>query len=319
MTNKKQKIGLTATVKASKQETKDFITYHYNIGIDYFYIFFDDPYDQVITEINLPNVKCIKCDKEHWISLGCTKDDSIEKRQVKNADLALKWAKQDKVDWITHIDSDELIYSKRSLSEIISSLNFIDYIVLPPKESVPTKLSYKYPYREINLFKVLPDTMSDNFHLFNNVLFDGEYFRGHTSGKSLSKVSDNIKSLGIHRPIFFDSVNAKYKMIHGLSILHFDCYDVASWCKKWSLRISGEAKATDCRPNRLKQKQFFIKSNENNDTVSLIKAYKKLYFIDNPNKNNLLQAGLLENIYIDKNLFKLSPLNIFLKKFREKL
>lgn len=320
MTTNKLTLGLVTTIKATRQETMDFINYHNNIGIDYLYMFFDDPNDEVISHIHFSNVICIRCDENHWRSIGCTSTHSIETRQTKNANLALQWMKEIGVDWVTHIDSDELIYTKRSLHKAISSLEeSIDYLILPPKESVPTKLNYKLPYRQINLFKVLPNEDQLANVINNNVLFEGEYFRGHTSGKSFTKVSANISSLGIHCPIFSDTNNINSIILNDASVLHFDCYDPASWSNKWSLRISGKSIAADCRPNRLQQKKIYQESNISNDPDSLIEAYKKMYFIDPSNITELLNIGLLERIYINKKLFKRSLFQFTKHYFKELL
>ncbi len=170
----RNKICTVTTIKTSLENTLTFVNYHLNIGIDHMYLFFDDPKDAAVKVLSsYKGVTCCKCDSKHWNNLILQKDlvketpkiknvkknykkgyFCLEERQQLNADLALKMAKKEGYDWITHIDNDELIYSKGSLKEnLAKSKKNADVLRLPSLEAVPERLNYKNVLKEISLFK----------------------------------------------------------------------------------------------------------------------------------------------------------------------
>jgi hypothetical protein len=69
------------------------------IGMDNSFEYFRE-YDKII---------CIRCDAAQRDQLP--ERPSIEERQIYNAYLALEWAKRDGLEWLIHIDSDEILFA----------------------------------------------------------------------------------------------------------------------------------------------------------------------------------------------------------------
>ena len=67
---KTPKIAIVSTVKGPLNELLMFINYHLNIGIDQIILFFDDPQDTCIDQIDAKykNVHAVKCTEEYWLS-----------------------------------------------------------------------------------------------------------------------------------------------------------------------------------------------------------------------------------------------------------
>ena len=305
------KIAITTTLKAPKSITSSFINYHLNIGIDHLYLFFDNPNDPSIPiYVNHPNITVIRCTAEHWKRVGCNKTSDIEIRQTLNADLAFSLSKQSNIDWIAHIDVDELIYTeKQSIKSILSKLtnSSVSFLSLPPFEAIPKNIKTPNPFTEINTFKVLKHKNSiqetgEASEKLNSVLFLNEYFRGHTGGKSFTKTNSAIKSLKIHKPQAYANETLKETSIENAMLLHFDCYDYKSWFLKWERRYNGSAKFTG-RENRNRQFNKFKKHYETGNQEDLLNLYKKLHIISEETIEKLKRLGYAKSIRISKNLF----------------
>lgn len=304
------KIAITTTIRSDLNTIKNFINYHINIGIDYIFIFFDNPLDNHFNYFQFyhENVQCILCNEKHWQQLNCNANSNIECRQVNNANWALEAAKKKQIDWISHIDIDELIYTKNNIKDVLLSLEkSTDVLWLPPLEAIPETVDCTEPFINLHSFKRLPNE-EDQFYDGKNkeAYFQGEYFRGHTAGKSIIRISDKIADISLHKPIAKKTYDLKVQMLALSYLLHYDCYDYSSWFTKWLLRTNGIATAGG-RDNRKKQHTAFQKVYNKNDRNKLIELYKTLYFIPKKIREDLKKDNMLVNIYIDKTLFY-SPL-----------
>lgn len=305
------KLCTVTTLRAPQQETIDFVNYHLNMGIDHMYLFFDDSLDCSLEKVKGKRTTCISCDADHWKSVGCKADDNIEKRQRKNANLALNWARKAEFDWISHIDSDELIYTDRPIKKILSELSVnIAYLKLPTKEAVPECLNYTRPYQEITLFKSLPSLECQFYsNKHNGAYFDGEFFRGHIVGKSIVRIRDDIETLSLHAPELKNEGPLYLAVVDGAFLLHFDCYDFNSWRIKWERRLNGVAKSGG-RENRMRQKLYFRDVQQKGEGKVMLDAFMKMHFLPPVLLDKLFEDKMLERIEIERKLFKPSSFNI---------
>lgn len=302
---------IVSTIKATKREMLEFVSYHLNIGIDHIFLFFDNPKDKNFS-LFLVNkqVTSIACTDEHWQKLGFPKPDYIETRQKANANYAINLAQKKHIKWIMHIDIDELVYPEKPLKELLEyTPNDISYIWMRPYEAVPNNIEHSSAFQEINLFKVYSDSkikhlidMENKTHL-KNILYQGQYFRGHTGGKSLVNLakSENIKCLGIHRPVF-RCKDVKSLEISNLSLLHYDCATFKSWLKKWERRYDGSA-TFNGRRNRKEQYNEFIKAYLSDSEQKLMMLYQRYYILTNEEKKLLNKHGLIRKTNIPNYLF----------------
>jgi hypothetical protein len=284
-----------------------FVHYHLNIGIDIVYLFFDNPDDSTIPLLSdNPKVKCIRCTKQHWYNIGCDSKSNIEIRQTLNADLALKWSRESNIDWIAHIDVDELIYTDhQNIKGLLSSINEnTSYLSIPPLEAIPLHMECNNPYKELSNFKILikDKQLLCSLPKKDETLYLGEYFRSHLSGKSFTRIRNNIRSLNIHKP----SSGNHEKLIEGKSkeafLLHYDCYNYKNWLMKWSRRYDGTAKFLG-RENRNKQFAEFCNAFEAKDDKKLKNLYRKMYLIPPETINLLMEKKAARRIVINPGFF----------------
>src|SRR5262249_45962622 len=119
---KKDTIAIVGTFRASLSDTIRYVDYHLNTGIAHLFLFFDDPTDPAIDALaKYNNVTCIRCDAEYWTNSGFTVTPSdLNRKQIINANVGLRLAREIGIAWVTHIDSDELLYAEEGISTALS-------------------------------------------------------------------------------------------------------------------------------------------------------------------------------------------------------
>ena len=299
-------ICLVTTLRAPLSEVMMFVNYHLNIGIDKLILFFDDPNDPAIDSlIDYQQVTCIPCDQEHWRKVRNYQLSMMEERQIANANLALEIAKASGYDWITHIDSDELIYSEGEIARVLSEAkgNIVRFEL---REAVPERDYYKRVFSEVTLFKKpaspLKQRVAKTFGC-KRAFFGGLFFRGHVASKSAVSLEADVKSLEIHSGTLADP---SIENTNRIKLLHFDCCGMDAWKTKWTRRLDGTATSNSLtvgKHNRYLQFEAFSTAHNEKSGRALLDLYRRLYVVPSSAKHILGLLGMVERIHIDAELF----------------
>lgn len=227
------KVCIVSTVREPGITLESFIRYHLKIGISHLFIFFDLPDDPAIKIAQkFPNVSAIPCDerlrfqqKDNQLYENMSRHitNEVMARQILNAETAIKLALQMGMDWIIHIDADELFYTQESVSQ---HFDFIPYnvgqVIYRNFEGVPESFEVKDYFKEVTLFKkhghLLPYPLPDAYYKF----FQRQcYFVGYGNGKAAARVLPGVLPSGVHE---FRTVESRPETIHSPScpvILHY--------------------------------------------------------------------------------------------------
>ena len=146
-----------------------FIAHHLALGFSRLYLVFDDPADPDLARVaDSPGVVAIPGDDAHrlawrelplFAAMGPSVEREVMARQVLNASLAMRRARQDGCDWLLHIDIDELFWSPHeSAADHFGALKTapFDVVVYRNYEAVPEADDVADPMREVTLFKTPP-------------------------------------------------------------------------------------------------------------------------------------------------------------------
>jgi hypothetical protein len=226
-----------------------FIGYHLSIGFDLIILICDDPTESYIDRIShLEKVIVLKGDPSHrakWKNLksyGYLQNflNEVMARQTLNTDMAIKMAMERGIDWLVHLDIDELFYCPtQSIHAHFEKLtrcgvfeyNYVNY------EAVVDRLHYKNVFTEITLFK------KNELHLTKGQLMARAetlrsfskkppvHFIAYGNGKSSGKVSDRLISSGPH---YFKNTPPSFLLKHRRL---FSLYKVLSQPIEWFRRI----------------------------------------------------------------------------------
>lgn len=224
-TDLRPKICVQTSTSAGLQQILPWLFYHKVIGVSTFFLFVEgkasSPDVSKVLE-SIPGVKLIYRTKvleeqqaksriwnETWLSNFFYKPCNYELfvKQSLNMEMAIVMARDAGMDWIIHLDTDELIYPaggrEYSLRQLLSEVpKNVDMVVFPNYESSVERDDIKEPFSEVSMFKKNYD------HLLKDVYFGNykeatrgnpNYFLTYGNGKSAARIQDHLRPNGAHR------------------------------------------------------------------------------------------------------------------------
>ena len=290
------KVAVVSTVKTPLDELRPFVEHYRHIGVDRFFLFFDDGEDSAYDAFDYPDwlIKT-RCTQAYWDEADAGRPETIERRQEVNATRALEAARADGFEWIIHIDNDELIHALQPLQQVLAQAQG-DVLRFAAREAVSDQEDYDSIF-EPTLFKVPVGRwpmLGARLLGCRRALYLGRYFRGHLTSKAAVRISDRIVDLGIHGPDTCPD-DLRITATDQLVLLHYDCIGFDNWRRKWSRRTDGSATAQYLGGNRLKQMQAFAAA-ESQGEAALRTLYRRLHVIPPYEQAVLRRLGMLEQI-----------------------
>jgi len=235
-------VAIASTTVGSGEKLRQWLTYHRKIGVTHFYLFCEHSradFEKLAAELagatdvrliprwskaqykgERPSAKycdCVACCQraldEWWLGgwLGKPCNAELFVRQSLNLEDVVPLALRDGVDWIAHVDNDELLYpgfgsgaSQRvHIGMVLDDVNqHVDTVVFPNWEGAPESDRVTEPFKEVTLFKkntlsVSSDAMSKGY----GDLRSGKdnYFLTYANGKAAARVQPGLRCNGAHR------------------------------------------------------------------------------------------------------------------------
>ena len=330
-------IATTTTLQAPLEETLAFVSYHLRAGVDRMYLFFDDPDDEALPILqDHARLTCVSCDQAHWANLGVEDISSVQRRQKANATHAFCRARGKGIDWISHVDSDELLHFPNSANEYFSTVSSeVDVVFFPVLEAVPQQFEYRRSFQEISLFKYFPQVGGDISqygmrpldraqYWIHSQLWKrkkqvatalgcehsqivGRYLPGHMVGKSATRTTASVEEISNHRPVPRSGEKLTTSVATEAAVLHYDCRGFPQWKAKWARRVDGEADFDVSRfaAHRRKQLRLFRDAYSQENEHAFRDLYKRWYFIPDHERRILRGLGLVKKIDLPPALFEM--------------
>lgn len=273
-------------------------------------MFFDDPTDPAIDAFaEYKQVTCFRCDERYWSASGFTVLPSeLNRKQIINANTGLRLAREMGIDWITHIDSDELLYAEEGIAAALSRMEQnVEVISFQVLEAVPEQLEYECMFEQVTLFKRTHRRLNRVCFKLARTLgcqgafYNGEYFRGHQC-KTALRTSANVKSMGIHEPVKNDDRPYTILKTRRIKLLHYDACAFSTWKRKWSIRLDGTI-SVNVRGNRKQQWDEIAHAFREGESRA-IDLYKKMHFVGRRQQLVLRCLGLLKTIRLNSPSFE---------------
>jgi len=207
------------TLKGPEQTLLSWIEYHLGIGFDHLFLFFDDVNDSAIEYARrypVEKVSVILCDIElrerqksqpFYSFISPFLENEVIARQELNADTALLLAKEMGIEWLLHIDIDELFYTTSNLTDHFKNLkdDNVGMLTYMNLEGVPEKSNIDDYFVDVTLFrnhlsniKLTPNT-SECLNFWKNKRNHGQYMLAYDIGKSVVRVIDGVVPDSVHR------------------------------------------------------------------------------------------------------------------------
>ncbi|KDD75483.1 hypothetical protein H632_c662p2, partial [Helicosporidium sp. ATCC 50920] len=220
-----ERIAFCATAAEPLADIRAWLNYARALGVTHFYLFTEG---RANLEANVaalqrePGVTVIRNDEElarahassriwseNWLSSFFHKPCNYELfvRQSLNMEIAIRHAARDGVDWILHIDTDELIWPggspHYSLAQILAAVEpSVDVVVFPNYEAMPERDDVQDPFLEVTLFKRNFEHVDQSVYFahYREVAHDnGNFFLTYGNGKAAARVQKGLRPNGAHR------------------------------------------------------------------------------------------------------------------------
>ena len=168
----KRKLGIATTVK-NPHQLNDWIRYHLNIGFSKLYIVFyyeneifvnnyvnDNNVNIFVNNTNWKNELTQLPNMEQYIN----EKKEVMSRQILNFTNVRNYAQKDGVEWLLHIDADELFYPESSNVNAIFN-NAYDVITFQNFEMIPNRDNYDNCFKDGISFKTNSSIFKASLHV----------------------------------------------------------------------------------------------------------------------------------------------------------
>lgn len=209
------KVCIAATIRRFDTDADLFIAYHLKMGVDKIYLFVSNPHENnrplPITEkvdITLTDDQL----KEVWKGIP---DYNIVApyiatetmaRQYLNLSVALDKARDDQMDWIAHLDGDELLYCETgTIRDFLEATpDHVGQMVLANHEVMPSEFEMEVPFNEMLPFKKSRIFLSRKADMKAHHYFSMKkrfFFVAYINGKAICRLGPDTKActIGPHR------------------------------------------------------------------------------------------------------------------------
>jgi hypothetical protein len=247
----RMKVGLVMTVRDEQVLLRRNVLYHHHVGVDEFYVYADDPADRTVETVAdlpfvhaAPSVPRARHEQDPAFRVEVAHYHDVNSRQNLNVVDALDRARQAGIDWLLHVDADELIgvpgtaVTRGGLRERLAALDpRVDMAVFTPLEIVQTGATYDDVFAEATLFKRA--ARSPRRRVLDPItgrMVSIPVYYGHVRGKSGVRVKVGARPAGMHRFRRADGAPLRARTLGFL--LHYYAYSFADFVKKFE-RVAG--------------------------------------------------------------------------------
>ncbi|KAL6124964.1 hypothetical protein ACLB2K_077472 [Fragaria x ananassa] len=321
--NLRPKILITTSTSAGLDQILPWMFYHKVIGVSTFYLFVEgkaaSPEVSKVLE-SIPGVKVIYRAKEleeqqarsriwneTWLSSFFYKPCNYELfvKQSLNMEMAIVMARDAGMDWIIHLDTDELLHpagaKEYSLRQLLQDVpGNVDMVIFPNYESSVERDDIKEPFTEVSMFKRNYDHVPKDtyFGMYKeSTRGNPNYFLTYGNGKSAARIQEHLRPNGAHRWHNYMKTPNEIKLEEA-AVLH---YTYARFSDLTSRRDRCGCKPTKEDVKRCFMLEFdraaFIIASTATEEEMLKWYHEHIVWDDKDIKIKLLRKGILTRIY----------------------
>ena len=241
-----------------------FLKYHFSIGIKHIYLYFDDITNENVdveamnVANSYSNVTTVLCN-EHWYrnlihsssskcwsTYGEYLETDLIARQVLAVEQAILQSHKDEMDWLLHIDIDELLHFPHNIQTKVDQYfsnipKHIDCIRFLNLEAAPETMELKQIesndyFQELTLFKKNPSVAMNNATYRKHWPKNKNIFNAYQNGKTAVRIHLDVLPLGSHK---FQCNNDDRTLLSvdatGAEVLHYPNASFTLWYRKYKL------------------------------------------------------------------------------------
>lgn len=124
--------GIVSTVRGSMRQVARFIAFHLDLGANRIHIHLDVPDPHLAERLSHPKVRFTQCDDAYWAGKPNQARSTHQMRQVFNATRMYRISK---LDWLAHIDLDEVILAPARMADLLAGVDpDVAFVTVEPVE-----------------------------------------------------------------------------------------------------------------------------------------------------------------------------------------
>ncbi|XP_057533060.1 glycosyltransferase-like KOBITO 1 [Amaranthus tricolor] len=321
------KISITGTTSAGVEDILAWIFYHKVVGVTNFFLFVEGKAaSPTVSKLldSIPGVKTIPRTRElevqqansriwneTWLSNEFHKpcNHALFVKQNLNMEMAIVMAKEAGMEWIIHLDTDELLHpggtQDYSVLELLAKVpSEVDAVVFLNYEGAVERDDVKNPFDEVSMFKRnivhLPINNSDlKFYLYKEATKPGNpsYFLTYSNGKSAARIQDHLRPNGAHRWSNYDKDLIELEISEAV-VLHYTYTRFSD--------LTSRRDRCNCKPTQEDVKRcFYLKFDSSAFIIAsttprpeMLRWYQEhVVWGDEELKRRLLKYGILTRVY----------------------
>ncbi|PKA47284.1 hypothetical protein AXF42_Ash017229 [Apostasia shenzhenica] len=321
--NLRPRICITTSTSANLEQILPWLYYHKVIGVSKFFLFVEGTAakpDNTAVLNTIPGVELIyrtaeledkqaksRIWNETWLASFFYKPCNYELfvKQSLNMEMAIVMARDARMDWIIHLDTDELLYpagaQEYSLRKLLSDVpGNVDMVIFPNYESSIERANVKDPFVEVSMFKKNYDHLPKEtyFGLYKEATRGNpNYFLTYGNGKSAARIQAHLRPNGAHRWHNYMKTPNEIKLEEA-AVLH---YTYAKFSDLTSRRNRCGCKPTKEDVKRCFMLEFdrtaFIIASTATEEETLRWFHEHVVWGDKQLNLKLLRKGILTRIY----------------------
>ncbi|MBX2868707.1 MAG: glycosyltransferase family 2 protein [Acidiferrobacterales bacterium] len=313
------RVGIVSMMRDPGEVLRTFVQYHRSIGFSDFIILFDDPCDSDIALAStLEGVTAVAVDegvRDAWRSLRCYDqckdfvDNTVGARQLLNIEYGFNLAMEMGVEWLLHIDIDELFFIKNG--DVISHVDALretgkDAAAYHNYEAVPLTFDIDNYFQTVRYFKKPIPLLQYQKIKRKDVWPAGRrYFNFYNNGKGMTRVFPGVYPLGAHRWRHDDGPLNKVTF-YNPAILHYSVCGYRYFEQKYRHRgnFSDVRMNKDMRRNGATLDLDARDAYAANDANLARDIYRSRVMMEKEEAMRLEKAGILRQFNIQKFLQK---------------
>ncbi|XP_052170495.1 glycosyltransferase-like At2g41451 [Diospyros lotus] len=317
------KLCITTSTSAGLEQTLPWIFFHKVIGVSNFFLFVEGkaatPNVSKVLE-SIPGVNVIyrtreleeqqarsRIWNETWLASFFYKPCNYELfvKQSLNMEMAIVMAREAGMDWIIHLDTDELIHPvgthEYSVRQLLADVpGNVDMAIFPNYESSVERDDIKEPFSEVSMFKKNYDHLPKDTYFGNYkeaTRGNPNYFLTYGNGKSAARIQDHLRPNGAHRWHNYMKTPNEIKLDEA-AVLHYTYPKFSD--------LTSRRDRCGCKPTKEEVKRcfmlefdraaFIIASTATEDEM-LHWYHEHIVWTDKALNMKLLRKGILTRIY----------------------
>lgn len=219
----RSRAAIVSTMRSPGPQLASWVRWHSALGIEKLFLFFDaDPNDEGSKlAASFPGVRVILVDQKMRKTMArdpyCApllplageptlpvrSPEELTARQLCNVKMALSLARRERIDWLLHIDADELFFPPgRDATAHFAGLSTlgVGYVIYDNHEAICERPEPADPFREVTLFKKNPRAIDPGALSLAEPYFAqrGGYFLAYANGKAAVRTVQGAEPAGVH-------------------------------------------------------------------------------------------------------------------------